>query len=207
MALLNKLAYKTLLTGDAIKRSQDELPLKRILKYAEDLLEELQLEPRKLQTVDAEVTYQFGPRTLCHVRAFPKQGVDIYLIVVLDGNDQPTDHILIDLGAEYQPLSLEGPQFGFFSAATEEDVKTVIPEIDPNIDNPFAVLASPDSGTYIQTYREKEGFALEYQLVNTSSHYQVPHLLSAKEVVNAMLSYGWGNDEWLSMFDWAHMEL
>ncbi|MBL8869400.1 MAG: hypothetical protein JNK90_06370, partial [Planctomycetaceae bacterium] len=105
MALLNKLAYKTLLTGDAIKRSQDELPLKRILKYAEGLLEELQLEPRKLQTVDAEVTYQFGPKTLCHVRAFPKQGVDIYLIVVLNENDQPTDHILIDLGAEYQPLS------------------------------------------------------------------------------------------------------
>lgn len=207
MALLDKLGYKKLLTSDAIQRSQDELPLNRVLKYAESLLPELGLEPRKLKPTDAEVTYQFGSRALCHIKAFPDPGVDIYLIVVLDDRDQPTDHILIDLGAEYQPLSLEGPQFGFINVATEDDIKTLIPEIDPDIDNPFAVLASPSGGTYIQTYREKQGFALEYQMVNTSSHYQVPLLLSAEDVVNAMLSYGWGNDEWLSMFDWKKLDL
>lgn len=206
MALLDKLAYKKLLVGEARKRPNEEVPWDTVLDFAESILDERQLEPRTLSTDDIEVAYQFGACTLCHVKAYPNQRVDVYLIIILNEHDQPMDHILIDLGAEYQQLSLEGPQFGFISNASEEDIKTLIPEIDPNIDNPFAVLASPDSGTYIQTYREKEGFALEYQLVNTSSHYQVPHLLSAQEVVNAMLSYGWGNDEWLSIFNWTRME-
>jgi hypothetical protein len=83
----------------------------------------------------------------------------------------------------------------------------VITGIDPDEDNPFAVLGIAEGGTYIQTYRETDGFVLEYQLVNTSSHYRVDELLSAEQVVDAMISYSFGKDEWLEALDWQRLNL
>lgn len=207
MALLDKLAYKKLLVGKAIKRDHAEIPWNRVIEFVESLVEELQLDRDSFDLRDASIAYQFGPNTLCHVRAVPDERTNVFVIVILNENDQLTDHILIDLGAEYAPIALDGPQIGYLPDVTEDDIKNLIPEIDPDEDNPFAVFGPPDSGTYMQTFREVDGFVLEYQLVNVSSHYRVPELLTAEQVVDAMLSYGWGRDEWLSMFTWERMEL
>jgi len=207
MPLLDKLAYKKLLAGKAVKRDPAEIPWDQVLQFVEAHADQLQLERDAFDLSDTSVVYQFGPNTLCHVRAVPDEHTNVFVIVILNENAQLTDYILIDLGAEYAPITLDGPQIGYIPDATEEDIKNLIPDLDPDEPNPFAVLASPDGGTYIQTYREADGFILEYQLVNASSHYRVPELVTAEQVVDAMLSYGWGRDEWLSMFTWERMEL
>jgi hypothetical protein len=207
MPLLDKLAYKKLLVGKGVQRDPANIPWDQVLQFVESHADELQLKRHAFDLRDASVVYQFGPNTLCHVRAVPDERNNVFIIVILNENAQLTDYILIDLGAEYAPISLDGPQIGYVPDVTEEDIKNLIPQIDPDESDPFAVLASPDGGTYIQTYREPDGFVLEYQLVNVSSHYRVPELLTAEQVVRAMLSYGWGRDEWLSMFTWERVEL
>lgn len=205
MALLNKLQYKQILrSGASQKRTASDAQLDRVLTYATKLFPKLELKPRSLAPKDVSVVYQFGQHSLFHVRAFPRKQPDTFLIVVTDAKDKPTDHILFDIAAEYAEQHLDAPQFGFFESATKEDIRRVITGINPDEDNPFAILGIAEGGTYIQTYRETDGFLLEYQLVNTSSHYRVDELLSAKQVVNAMISYAFGKDEWLEAFEWQH---
>jgi hypothetical protein len=208
MALLNKLQYKRILReGQPQKRTTTDDQCERVLKYATKLFPKLDLTARSLTPKDITVVYQFGECSLFHVRAYLRKKPDTFVIVVTDAKDKPTDHILIDLAAEYAELQLDAPQFGFFESATKDDIRRVITGIDPNESNPFAILAIAEGGTYIQTYREPDGFALEYQLVNTSSHYSVASLLSAEQVVDAMTSYASGKDEWLEAFEWQQEKL
>ncbi len=208
MALLNKLQYKQLLSsGASQKRSTSEAQSDRVFKYATKLLPKLELDSRSLTPRDISVVYQFGRHSLYHVRAYPRKQPDTFVIVVTDEKDKPTDHILIDIAAEYAEHNLDAPQFGLFKSATKQDIRRVITGIDAHADNPFAILGTANGGTYIQTYRETDGFLLEYQLVNTSSHYSVDELLSAEQVVDAMISYAFGKDEWLASFEWQHVKL
>lgn len=208
MALLNKLQYKQILSsGAAQKRTASDAQIDRVLKYASKLFPKLELKARNLTPKDVSVVYQFGEHSLFHVRAFPRKQPDTFLIIVTDEKDKPTDHILFDIAAEYAEKHLDAPQFGFLESATKEDIRRVITGIDPDLDNPFAILGITEGGTYIQTYRETDGFMLEYQLVNTSSHYSVDKLLSAEQVVDAMNSYSFGQDEWLEAFEWQHARL
>ena len=82
----------------------------------------------------------------------------------------------------------------------------MIGRIDPNEDNPFAILSRTE-GTYLQTLRIDEGYLLEHQLVNVSSHYEVPAPVPGESVTEAMLSYLRGDYQWLEMFDWQKQEL
>lgn len=208
MALLNKLQYKRILnSSESQKRTASDEQIDRVIKYATKLLPKVELDSRTLTPTDMGVIYQFGERSLFHVRAYPRKQPDAFLIIVTDEKDLPTDHILIDIAAEYAELQLDAPQFGFFKSPSEKDIRRVITGIDPDEDNPFAVLGIADGGTYIQTYREADGFMLEYQLVNTSSHYNVDELLSAEQVVDAMISYAFGKDEWLEALGWRHVKL
>ncbi len=208
MALLNKLQYKQLLSsGAAQKRTASDAQLDRVLKYATKLFPKLELKARSLTPKDVSVVYQFGQHSLFHVRAFPRKQPDTFVIVVTDERDKPTDHILIDIASEYAEKHLDAPQFGFFESASKEDIRRVITGIAPDEENPFAILGIADGGTYIQTYRETDGFLLEYQLVNTSSHHRVRLLLSAEQVVDAMTSYAFGKDEWLEGFEWQQAKL
>lgn len=208
MALLNKLQFKQLLSaGKSQKRTATDEQWDRVLKYAAKLFPKLHLDPRNLTHKDASVIYQFGPKSFFHVRAFPRKQPDTFVIVVTNEQDMPTDHILIDIEAEYAENQLEAPQFGLFESPSEKDIRRVISSIDPDEVNPFAVLGTAKGGTYIQTYRETKGFALEYQLVNTSSHYSVRKLLSPEQVIDAMISYSFGKDEWLEAFKWQRMKL
>ncbi|MDX1927735.1 MAG: hypothetical protein SFV81_14530 [Pirellulaceae bacterium] len=208
MALLNKLQYKQLLSSGASQKvTASDAQIDRVLKYATKLFPTLDLKARNLTQKDISAVYQFGTRTLFHVRVYPRKQPDTFLIVVTDEKEKPTDHILIDIAAEYAEKHLDAPQFGFFESATKKDIRRVITGIDPDEDNPFAILAIAEGGTYIQTYREPDGFLLEHQLVNTSSHYRVDELLSAEQVVDAMISYAFGKDEWLEAFKWQHAKL
>ncbi len=208
MALLDKLQYKQILSaGEAEKFSATDEQLDRVLKYAEKLLPKLKLPPRTLSSKDCKVVYQIGEHWLFHVRALFRKQPDTFVIVVTDEKFKPTDHILIDIAAEYAELMFDAPQFGLFESASKQDIRRVIRGIDPDKNDPFAVLGIAEGGTYIQTYREDSGFILEYQLVNTSSHYKVPELVSADQVVDAMISYAFGKDEWLKAFDWQRMKL
>jgi hypothetical protein len=203
MALLDKLQYKQLLrAGKSQKRTTTDEQLDRVLRYAANLLPKLRLKPRKLTKQDVSVVYQYGPRSLFHVRAYTRRQPNAFVIVVTDDQDKPTDHILIDLAAEYFKMNLQAPQFGLFEPATKQDIRRVISDIDPKDDDPFAILGTADGGTYIQTYREPKGFLLEYQLVNPSSHYVARKLHAPEQVIDAMISFSFGKDEWLETFEW-----
>ena len=81
----------------------------------------------------------------------------------------------------------------------------MIPRIQPDDANPFAILSTGD-GTYIQTLNTGDGYVLEYQLVNISSHYEVPELVSLQEVLGAFKSYASGTNDWLTDFAWQPQE-
>jgi hypothetical protein len=131
---------------------------------------------------------------------------ETFVIIMREGSGEITGHILIDLAAEYSQPFLECPSFDFEAAPTPEDIQRMIPQIGPDDDNPFAILTRGE-GTYMQTLRTEEGYVLEHQLVNTSSHYEIPAPASAEQVVAAMLSYAFGENEWLESFAWRPQEL
>lgn len=112
----------------------------------------------------------------------------------------------MDLLAEQADPFLNCPSAGFLAVPRPNDIASRLSQITPDDDNPFAILSTGD-GTYIQTYCTDDGYVLEHQLVNTSSHYETPELVSLEEVVNAFRSYAFGNNEWLKEFDWRRQNL
>jgi hypothetical protein len=205
MALLNKRQYKQLLsTGVAQQRTATDKQCDRVLQYATKQFPKLELKPRGFTQKDVCAIYQLGQRSLFHVRAFPRKQPDTVLIVVADEKDKLTDHILIDLAAESAVQQLNTSQFGLFESTTKQNIRRVISGMDLE---EFAILGTANGGTYIQTYREPKGFLLEYQLVNTSSHYRVRKLVTSNQVIDAMISYAFAKDEWLEAFAWQRMKL
>jgi hypothetical protein len=207
--LLSKLQYLRLLGGQTEELSPAPDAMDRILHYAAGIWEELDLKKRKLAANDLAAAYQHGAGGCAcfHVKAFPRRAPDTYVIVAADPDGRNVQgHILIDLAAENSQPFFECPSFDFEGEPTVDDIRSLIPAIHPDDDNPFAVLTRMD-GTYMQTLRTPEGFVLEHQLVNTTSHYEIPDLATAGEVVKAMESYAFGKHEWLEMFDWRQQIL
>ena len=207
MQLLDKLQYLRLMGPDS---GEEHAPtaeaIDRVLIYATDVFPHLQLKQRKLKANDVVAVFQYGDRTFFHVKAFPRKMEDTFVIVVtsVDGFH---GHILIDLAAEYSQAYLDCPSLGFADVADATDIERLIPQIHPRDDNPFAIL-SVGEGTFMQTLRTDDGFILEHQLVNTSSHYEIPELASGDQVVSAMVSYAFGrNEEWLESFAWQRQQL
>jgi hypothetical protein len=169
----------------------------------------LELKVRRLAAKDLAAAYHHGAGgcALFHVKAFPRKMPDTFVIVAADPDGRNAKgHILIDLAADYSQPFLECPAFDFEAVPTPDDIRSLVPAIEPDDDNPFAIL-SRGEGTYMQTLRMPDGFVLEHQLVNTSSHYEIPDYATAEEVVEAMVSYAFGNNEWLEMFDWRRQVL
>lgn len=206
MPLLNKLHYLQLLQGQSKKVDPSADVQKGVLKYASKVWPSLDLKTRTLTTADIAMTYEFAGRSFVHVRAFPKKRPDTFVIVVTDKAGVPGDHILFDIAAEYGAMKFECPQSDFDGEPTREDIERMIPAIDAEADNPYAILESGD-GTYLQTFRSDEGFELEYQLVNTSNHYSISKPTTGKKVAQAMISYAFGKNEWLEMFEWKRQKL
>jgi len=205
--LLTKLEYLALVKGAAAELTPEPEAIVRTLRYARKQWPALQLAPRTLAAKDLARTSRHGKRAAFHVRAFPRRMPEAFVIVVADLEaEQIAGHILIDLAAEQAPARLDSPSQHHDELATRADIRRLIPALDYTAADPFAVLAKAD-GTYLQTLRTRDGFALEYQLVNTSSHYETTRLVTVKEVVSAMISYGFEKQPWLDRFTWRRQEL
>jgi hypothetical protein len=204
--LLNKLEYLEMLAANAVPSSYDA-QAERVLAYASDVWLSVGLKPRKLRTTDIVGCYQHGARLMFHVKAFPRKRRETKLVIVSNPtNSEFLGHILIDLAAEYSAPSLICPSCDFEGDPDPEDLESLLVQIEPDDDDPFAIFETGD-GTYIQTLCMDEGYVLEYQLVNTFSHYETPELVTFDEVVAAFSSYGFGGTEWLQSFEWQQQEL
>lgn len=206
MPLLNLAQYLTCLKPGAEKLTPSADESAAVLDYAAEVWESLQLSPRKLKPADIAVVYRHGDQSLYHVKAFPRKMPNTFVIVIADKKGKLNRHILIDLQAMYNEATLECPELRFNKSPTPEDIERIIGGLQPEMDNPFAILATGD-GTYLQTYRDPKGFVLEYQLVNTSSHYEIPKLTTAAKVIEAFVSYNAGDNQWLEMFSWRKLAL
>lgn len=205
MKLLNKRQYLKLLSDASEQITPEGAVIETVLDYAGSVFPTVGLTARKLKPSDVRYTFRNGKRQLCHVRAFPRKSPDTFLIVVF-GPKKIEGHILIDLAAEYSAPYLDCVATGYKGTPDRKTLENQIRSIDPNQPNPFAILNTGE-GTYMQTYREEKGFILEYQLVNTSSHYEIPKRATEDQVVAAMLSYAFGKYEWLDAFSWRRQEL
>lgn len=205
MKLLNKREYLKLLSDSSVEITPDGSVVEAVLDYANSVFPFVGLTSRKLKPSDVRYTVQNGKRQLCHVRAFARKRPDTFLIVVV-GPKKIEGHILIDLAAEYSAPHLACIATGYQGTPDRKTLEQQIRSIDPDQDNPFAILSTGE-GTYMQTYREEKGFILEYQLVNTSSHYEIPKRATEDQVVAAMLSYAFGKYEWLDAFPWRRQKL
>lgn len=207
MTLLSKREYLRAFTGDAHDETPSAVTTRRVLEYATGVWPGLALKNRKLKEADLVTSYRTDETTFFHVRAFPRKNKDTFVIIV--GDATATDisgHILIDLLAEYAGRFLNCPSCEFSGVPTPDDIESLIPQITPDDPNPFAILETGD-GTFMQTLCTDDGYVLEHQLVNTSSHYETPDLVSLVDVINAMKSYAFGNNEWLDAFDWRRQVL
>ena len=205
MSLLNKLQYLRLMGEPSEKVTPSPEAVTRVLEYSTAVWTGLDLKKRELTTADIAVVFQHGERSFFHIKAFPRKMKDTFLIVVThsDGID---GHILIDIAAEYSNPFLDCPSAEFQGIPTPDDIKSMIAQIHPDDDNPFAILNLGD-GTYMQTYRMHDGFHLEHQLVNVASHYEISELATADQVVAAFVSYAFGKNEWLDSFTWQLQQL
>lgn len=205
MKLLDKRQYLKLLSGTGVQHQPDETTVRDVLAYAAQVFPEMQLKPRPLKGSDIAAVYRFGRRLLCHVKVYARKAPDTFLIVVVRSG-RIEGHILIDLAAEYSKPVLNCVATGYHGVPDKDELERQIREIDPDMDNPFAILTTGD-GTYLQTFCEADGFILEYQLVNISSHYEITRRASEDDVVAAMLSYAFGRNEWLDAFKWRRLIL
>lgn len=205
MQLLNKLQYLRLMSEPFEEVTPSPEAAARVLEYSTTVWTGLELKKRKLETTDIAVVFQHGERSFFHIKAFPRKMKDTFLIVVThsDGID---GHILIDIAAEYSNPFLDCPSTGFRGIPTPDDIKSMIAQIHPDDDSPFAILMLGD-GTYMQTYRTHDGFHLEHQLVNGAGHYEISGLATADQVVDAFVSYAFGKNEWLDVFTWQLQQL
>lgn len=204
--LLGKLAYLELLTGKGEPSSFDS-DIERVLSYAENVWDSLDLKPRKLRKSDVVGCYKHGEMLMFHIKAFPRKRPETNLVLISKrGASEFLGHILIDLAAEYSTPHLECPSSDYEGAPQAEELASLLAEIEPDDDDPFAILATGD-GTYLQTLCTDEGYLLEYQLVNTSSHYETSSPVTFEEVVAAFTSFGFEGTEWLRDFDWQRQEL
>jgi hypothetical protein len=205
MALLDLRGYLELMSPEAqeLQASPDEVI--RVLAYAAGIWKELQLEPRSLAPFDLTAAYRHNERTFYHVRALLEEEPHTFVIVITDESGTISDHILIDLAAMYCETRFECPEFGFDGPATPQALERALMGLREEMENPFAILSSSE-GTYLQTICTVDGFSLEYQLVNPSSHYESVEFLTAKQVVAAFNSYMLGDNNWLNQ-PWQKMGL
>jgi len=85
---------------------------------------------------------------------------------------------------------------------TESDIRQAVFALDTKNEDAFLILG-PTEMTYIQTGGDqKAGFVLEYQDTDTKHHYRAKREFTADEVVNAMVAYATGADDWKTMAEW-----
>jgi hypothetical protein len=89
---------------------------------------------------------------------------------------------------------------------SEADIRQTVFALDTENGEAFLILGATDM-TYIQTTGDqKVGFDLEYQESDTKHHYRATRDLTADEVINALLSYSTGSDDWKKIAEWELMK-
>lgn len=207
MRLLNKLEYLSLMKTspeNIIPTNENSLS---ILTIAEEILSKLDLKKRKLAIKDVAQIYQHDEHIFYHIKAFPRKDPDTHVIIIADKNNRLEGYILLDFLSEYSQPLLECPSLDFEAIPTKEDIELLIPKINADDDDPFAILSIGSEGTYMQTMRTTEGFILEHQLVSHHCHYESANILSVEQVIEAMVSYAFGKNEWLEKIDWRHQQI
>jgi hypothetical protein len=203
--LLNKLEYLQMLGNAPQVLSPSVGSSEQAAKHVGQIWSSLKLDKRELTSSDVDRTLANGPRQLFYFRAWRDQLPTAFVIVVTN-EGRVEGHILLDLAAEHASAIMDCPSFDFLGKVSDAEIQSMIPRIAADDDNPFAVLTLVE-GTYMQTLRTEAGYSLEYQLVNTSSHYQVSSPLTSQQVVTAMISFGFGGSQWLTSLDWQLQSL
>jgi hypothetical protein len=172
--------------GDAVKRNAVAL--------AESLREPLRLK----DWAAPELAQVFARRAkaqdalLVHV---PLAINDCFFIAIFrNGASSAEEHLVFDIGAEYQTPMLDCPDFGVAEQANEANIRHWVPLLRDEA-SAFAVIELR-GGTYMQVYADAKGFHLEHQLVTTGAHYHSAEPLSADAAVETLVSYACGKYEW-----------
>jgi hypothetical protein len=208
MKLLDIAAYRELATGDATAVTATPDAIERVLAYATRVWKQVGLAPRKLRASDVTRVELRGEVALFHVRAYPRKRPDTVLAIAAGADGKRVQgHILIALTRDDELPHLLAPGLGVDVVVTEAELRKHLQSLHAELRDPFAVLTLSD-GTYMQTLAEAGGkFVLEHQLVNTSSHYGASANVTRKTVVDAMVSYGFGDGEWIDLVTWRRMRL
>ncbi|MGJ7501280.1 hypothetical protein ACSFBF_13040 [Variovorax sp. ZT5P49] len=182
--------------SDAIKRS------------AVDLAGSLR-EPLRLNAWTApELAQVFARRSKAHDALLVHVSLGIpdcfFIAIFRNGASSAQEHLLFDIGAEYQQPMLDCPDFGVAEAANEANIRHWVPLLQ-NDANAFAVIELR-GGTYMQVFADAKGFHLEHQLVTTGAHYRSAEPLSADQAVDTLVSYACGKYEW-AYKHWEWLEL
>ncbi len=201
--LLTKLDYRNLLAGGTpiVATPNHEVAL----AYARELWPSLEIGKRILSKKDVVLCHKHGDVVLTHVRAYARKQPHVVLVLAETGGEL-SGHILVDLASDDAEPHLICPSVEHDGATSPEQLSEFLAKISSDEDDPFAILETGD-GTYIQTLNTGDGFVLEYQLVSTACHYETPELVSLEEAVAALISFGWGNHEWLTDFAWQRQDL
>lgn len=206
MKLLDKLQYLSLIKESPEKILPTSENILSILKISEKVFDALDLKRRKLSIKDVTTIFRHNDFLFYHIKAYPRKDPETQVIIIVDTNNQCEGYILIDFLSEYTRPLLECPSLDFEDVVTKEDIELLIPKIDINDNDPFAILSTGE-GTYMQTMKTDEGFILEHQLVNHRCHYEAVGNLSVEQVIAAMVSYAFGKHEWLETIQWRHQQI
>ena len=182
--------------SDAVKRSALEL--------ARSLREPLQL---KAWTAP-ELAHVFARSSRVHDALLVHVPLDMsdcfFIAIFRNGASTAQEHLLFDIGAEYQQPMLDCPEFGVAEAANEANIHRWIPLLHDKA-SAFAVIEQR-GGTYMQVFADPKGFHLEHQLVTTGAHYRSAEPVSADVAVDTLVSYACGKYEW-AYKRWEWLEL
>lgn len=182
--------------SDAVKRSALEL--------ARSLREPLQL---KAWTAPG-LAHVFARSSRAHDALLVHVPLDMsdcfFIAIFRSGASTAQEHLLFDIGAEYQQPMLDCPEFGVAEPANEANIRHWIPLLQGE-PSAFAVIELR-GGTYMQVFADPKGFHLEHQLVTTGAHYRSTEPVSADEAVNTLVSYACGKYEWANK-PWERLEL
>ncbi|MDH6166769.1 hypothetical protein M2282_001916 [Variovorax boronicumulans] len=172
--------------GDAIKRGAVAL--------AQSLREPLRLK----DWAAPEPARVFARRAKAHDALLVHVPLDIrdcfFIAIFRNGASTAGEHLLFDIGAEYQTPMLDCPDFGVAEAANEANIRHWVPLLKDDA-SAFAVIELR-GGTYMQVYADAKGFHLEHQLVTTGAHYHSAEPLSADAAIDTLVSYACGKYEW-----------
>lgn len=127
-----------------------------------------------------------------------------FIAIVRHGASTAQEHLLFDIGAEYQLPMLESPDFGVSEPANEANIRHWIPRLQDN-SAAFAIIELR-GGTYMQLYADAKGFHLEHQLVAAGAHYRSAEPVGVDEAIDTLVSYACGKYEW-AYKRWERLEL